>query len=311
MRSALARVLHDESGQTLVFALLAIGTLVAVLALVLDVGSWMRAQRRAQSVADAAALAGAQQLPDQAAAAGTVDSSAVQNNWSGTPLQSLFPDGSTIKVVARDDLAGFFAPVAGIFSISIGAQATARAGVSASLPNVAPIALQCQLQVPPDCDPWSDGQTQQFTFIRGDETSTLMPVQLPLSSGAWNNNAFRTFSACDARNPAPAECNGEPATAPALYLPFDTPAAQVLDAINGGGTALHLVPIFNGITTGEYNVVGFAVVTFANATLTTSPPQATVDVTFHRLFVDGRSLPSSAQPVAAQDFGVKAIALTG
>jgi hypothetical protein len=309
MRSALARRLRDESGQTLVFGMLAVGTLIAVVALVLDVGNWMRAQRRAQSVADAAALAGAQQLPDQAAAVGIVDNSALQNNWTGTPLRSLFPDASTIKVLAHDDVSGFFAPLAGMFSISIGAQATARVGVSASLPNVAPITLQCQLQVPPDCDPWSDGETQQFTFIRGDDSSTLMPVQLPLSSGGWNNNTFRTFSACDARNPSPADCNDEPATAPASYLPFDTPAAQVVDAINGGGTALHLVPIFNGITTGEYDVVGFAVVTFANATSTGQ--QATVDVTFHRLFVDGRSLPSSAQPVAAQDFGVKAIALTG
>ena len=60
MRSSLTRLLRDESGQTLVFGMLALGTLIAVVALVLDVGSWMRAQRRAQSVADAAALAGAQ-----------------------------------------------------------------------------------------------------------------------------------------------------------------------------------------------------------------------------------------------------------
>jgi Flp pilus assembly protein TadG len=308
MRPALAR-LRDERGQSLVFVVLAVGVLIAVLALVIDIGNWMRAQRRAQSVVDAAALAGAQQLPDQSAAAGNVDSSALQNSWTGTALQSLFPDSSTIKVVGHDDVSGLFAPLAGMFSITIGAQATARVGVSATLPNVAPIALQCQLQVPPDCDPWSDGEAQQFTFIRGDDSSTLMPVQLPLSSGNWNNNAFRTYSACDARNPSPADCNDEPATAPASYLPFDTPAAQVVDALNGGGTALHLVPIFNGITTGEYDVVGFAVVTFANAT--SIGQRATVDVTFHRLFVDGRSLPSSTQPVAAQDFGVKAIALTG
>jgi Flp pilus assembly protein TadG len=309
MRSSLTRLLRDESGQTLVFGMLALGTLIAVVALVLDVGSWMRAQRRAQSVADAAALAGAQQLPDQAAAVGNVDNSALQNSWTGTPLQSLFPDPSTIKVVAQEDVSGLFAPLAGMFSISIGAHASARVGVSATLPNVAPIALKCQLQIPPACDPWTNGATQQFTFIRGDNTSTLMPVQLPLSSGGWNNNAFRTYSACDARNPSPSACNDEPALAPASYLPFDTPAAQVVDAINGGGSALRLVPIFNGVTTGQFDVVGFAAVTMANAT--SNGQTATVDVTFERLFVDGRSLPSIAQPVAAQDFGVKAIALTG
>ena len=309
MRSALALRLRDESGQMLVFGMLALGTLVAVVALVIDVGGWMRAQRRAQSVADAAALAGAQQLPDQSAALGMVDSSALENSWSGTPLQSQFPDSSTIEVDAHDDVAGLLAPVAGIFRVSIGAQATARVGVSASLPNVAPIALRCRPALPPACDPWSDGETHPFTFIRNDDTSTLMPVQLPLSSGGWNNNAFRGYSACDARNPTPTDCNDTPATAPAAYLPFDTPAAQVVDAINGGGGALHLVPIFNGVTTGEFDVVGFAAVTFANAT--SIGQQATVDVTFHRFFVDGRALPSRPQPVAAQDFGVKAIALTG
>jgi hypothetical protein len=87
-----------------------------------------------------------------------------------------------------------------------------------------------------------------------------MPVQLPLA-GNWNNNAFRTYSACDARNPTPADCNDEPAYgAGPLTCRSTRHAGRLLeDAINGGGTALHLVPIFNGITTGEYDVVGFAV----------------------------------------------------
>jgi hypothetical protein len=267
----------------------------------------MRAQRRAQSVADAAALAGAQQLPDQAAAVGNVDNSALQNSWTGTPLQSLFPDPSTIKVVAQDDVSGLFAPLAGMFSISIGAQATARIGTSTSLANVVPLALRCQLIAPSKCDPWSMESVAGFTYTQNDPASTLEPLQLPLPNGqSWNTGRFNRYTACDAANPSN-RCNAAPANAPATYLPFDRNGNQVRNALGNGGT--HLVPVFDGITNGEYHVVGWAAVTFSNAS--GQGQTATVDVTFHHFFLDGRSLPSIAQPVAAQDFGVKAIALTG
>ena len=64
--------LRDENGQTIVFTLLALVGVLGMTALVLDVGSWFRAQRDAQATADAAALAGAQCAagrPDRGAAA--------------------------------------------------------------------------------------------------------------------------------------------------------------------------------------------------------------------------------------------------
>jgi len=53
-----------ESGQTLVLMVIFLISLLGMTALVLDVGSWYRAKRQLQSTADAAALAGAQALPD-------------------------------------------------------------------------------------------------------------------------------------------------------------------------------------------------------------------------------------------------------
>src|SRR5436305_380895 len=63
----------------LVFTTLALVGVLGMTALVLDVGSWFRAQRDAQATADAAALAGAQFLPNGASAASSALSQAGKN----------------------------------------------------------------------------------------------------------------------------------------------------------------------------------------------------------------------------------------
>ena len=65
MSSLLTRMRND-SGQALVFVALILTVLVGMAALVIDGGSWYQADRRLQTAADAAALAGAQDLPTRA-----------------------------------------------------------------------------------------------------------------------------------------------------------------------------------------------------------------------------------------------------
>ena len=55
--------LRSSDGQVTVMAAVLMVFLVAMVAFVLDVGSWFRQQRISQSTVDAAALAGAQALP--------------------------------------------------------------------------------------------------------------------------------------------------------------------------------------------------------------------------------------------------------
>ena len=64
--------LRSEAGQAAVLSVVFMAALLGAVALVLDVGSWYRAQRNLQSDADAAALAGAQELPDDTATAGVM-----------------------------------------------------------------------------------------------------------------------------------------------------------------------------------------------------------------------------------------------
>ena len=70
MIARLRASLGDQRGQILVLFAVFVFGLVLLLALVIDVGAWRRAQREAQIVADASALAGAHELPfDPAGAA--------------------------------------------------------------------------------------------------------------------------------------------------------------------------------------------------------------------------------------------------
>jgi Flp pilus assembly protein TadG len=58
---------RSERGQAMVLTTLFIVALLGMAALVLDLGTWFRSQRDLQAVADAAALAGAQEQPDSTA----------------------------------------------------------------------------------------------------------------------------------------------------------------------------------------------------------------------------------------------------
>src|SRR3954462_3991775 len=61
--------LSDEHGQAVVFVMVFLVVVIALVGFVIDVGHAYQAQRSLQGAADAAALAGAQELPDPAAAA--------------------------------------------------------------------------------------------------------------------------------------------------------------------------------------------------------------------------------------------------
>ena len=95
-----------------VFVAFILIALVGMAALVIDVGSWFHAQRKLQTAADAAALAGAQHLPTQQSTALTVALDYAQRNDSGIPAPTVtFPNTATIHVAAKADTPGIFAPV--------------------------------------------------------------------------------------------------------------------------------------------------------------------------------------------------------
>ena len=130
-----------EDGQTIVLAVIAIVALLALAAFAIDVGYVYYAHRSLQASADAAALAGAQQLPDASAATATaqeygtssVGKNQLKNIGTVTELISTkclasLPGCDPANAVVAEESAKvptFFARVLGIKSFNIKAKATA------------------------------------------------------------------------------------------------------------------------------------------------------------------------------------------
>lgn len=119
-------IFRKQRGQAMVLTVLFSTGLLGMSALVLDLGSWMRAQRDLQAVADAAALAGAQGLPDTGVANALAREYTNKNNSLGLAPQVTFPAADTIQVRVQRNAPGFFARLFSIDAVSVEADASAR-----------------------------------------------------------------------------------------------------------------------------------------------------------------------------------------
>ena len=169
---------NNERGQSMVLTVVFMVVLLGFAALVIDVGSWYRAHRAAQSTADASALAGAAVLPDTAAATTLAKQYATKNGGSGSGIggspQITFTQSGyemdTITVKVTRPSPGFFAKVFGsaFGSVSVSGRATARAYNVQGIQNgIAPITvnykhplLNCTRGNNPTCNPTFGTPTQ-------------------------------------------------------------------------------------------------------------------------------------------------------
>jgi hypothetical protein len=137
---------RKETGQATVVTLVFLTVLLAMAALVLDIGSWYRADRATQSTADAAALAGAQALPYSPANASALALQYAGKNGGGlapadiTVSNGIVPN-DTITVHVRGSAKGVFTKLFGIKAVSVGSIAKARASLMQSAQYVAPIGV--------------------------------------------------------------------------------------------------------------------------------------------------------------------------
>ena len=113
-------------------------------ALVLDVGSWFQAHRQTQSAADAAALAAAHALPEDATAAQTLANQYLTKNGGGTATVTVGSGvlaNDTARVVLTRETPGFFAKAFGVSTVHVTAKAGARSGTPAEARWAAPFAV--------------------------------------------------------------------------------------------------------------------------------------------------------------------------
>lgn len=139
--------LRNERGQAAVLTVIFLAALLGAMALVLDVGSWFREQRATQSAADAAALAGAQALPENTGTSSALASQYLAHNGGGTgeyTWSSKSYANDTITVKVERQAPGFFSKLFGIESIDVHATASARTGTFDQAQFAAPIAVDRQ-----------------------------------------------------------------------------------------------------------------------------------------------------------------------
>jgi hypothetical protein len=165
--------LRSQVGQAFVLMTLSLAVVMGMAALVLDVGSWFRTDRRLQQTADAAALAGAQMLPnDPSAARSTALSYANQNGGdvqsADIVITSTFNANDTISVKAAKTDPGFFAKLFGMNTADIKADAKARTDSPLQARHVAPMVVHCNHPKIQNCD--GNGSPQ---FGPGNSTKML------------------------------------------------------------------------------------------------------------------------------------------
>jgi hypothetical protein len=133
-----------EFGQAAVLTVMFMVVLLGMAAAVLDVGHWYRDDRRLQATMDAAALAGAQALPDDPAEASSLATSYAGKNGGGLDTLAITATkfaNDTLKVTGSRPSEGFFTGLFGIDSVTVHATAKARTGVLSNARWAAPIAV--------------------------------------------------------------------------------------------------------------------------------------------------------------------------
>lgn len=123
------KILNDEKGQSTVMIAIVFVVIMGFTSLAVDIGLQKNTKAKLQTVADAAALAGAQLLPNVADATNQATQIVMQNGLSASNIQVITPnndDNSQLKVICTEQIKYSFATVLGFENSTVSAKATAQ-----------------------------------------------------------------------------------------------------------------------------------------------------------------------------------------
>lgn len=297
---------RSERAQSLVITLLFMGVLVGMAAAVLDVGSWYRADRKLQANADAAALAGARELPEEPARAEAAALDYADRNdggleSSGIKFRTTTTTNDTIEVVAERPAPGFFAKLFGLDSVQVRAKAVARTGVLSRAKWAAPIAvdwqhekLQCR---PVPC--WREQTTLDFQKT-GPGAFRLMNIDSsyggtgPQDIGMWIREGLDAWMDKDRWY------YSDPGMKPN--------SSHIKGALDARDETELLFPVYNATRAQgagfEYYVIGWAVFHVTGYTI-----HGANDSKVHGYFVDMIWAGIQSESAGDPDFGARSISL--
>lgn len=298
--------LRRQDGQALVLGVFLLASMLGCAALVLDVGSWFRDKRQLQSTADAAALAGAQALPQDPASAISLALQYAGTNGggvsaSGISISSDLSTNDTISVHANNSAPGFFSRVFQINSVNVDASAVARSALPSQALAVAPMVVYYKhpLLAGSGCPcfhaetnlPYSSmGAPGAFGMLNLDQGGNNPGSS---SEASWITNGFNKYLGLGNYN-----------SDPGAKFSSNTIQTALNDRI---GTVL-LFPVFKKLTGGGsgavYDIIGW--VGFHLDGFTVQGNNATLTGYFTRYIAEGiQASQGSNEP----DFGVRTIQL--
>jgi Flp pilus assembly protein TadG len=314
--SLLARLrgrLRTECGQTLVVSVFGMVAMLGSAGFAVDVGTWFHQQRAEQAAVDAAALAGAQALPDNPDQAVTLAIQYAHDNRLALSANDVtissdrYPN-DTISVHVTRPAQTYFTKVFGINSVNVHVSAAARSDGISSADFVAPVAVSNQ-QPMLQCHPSPCTDPTELDLI-----------DLHQSGGG---NAAGNFSLLDLRINGTGSV-GQSTLADWLEngydqsMPLGTYTGVTGTMFNAGaftqalrdriGTEVlfpvYKPPIIQGGTNAQFNIIGWVGFTITGSSGGGS--NGKIFGSFTRFIAQGLQ---STDPGSQADFGVRAIQL--
>jgi hypothetical protein len=293
---------RSDRGQAAVLTVIFLVALLGAVAMVLDVGSWFRAQRSTQSTADASALAAAHELPESPGAANALAAEYLGKNGGGAAVVTfssklLANDTVTVKVTRKAP--GVFSKLFGINSVDVHARATARAGNPDEARYAAPIAVDIKHPLL-QCQPLPCFNTATTLDLEKVGPGAFRLLNLDGSKGGtggkidseWILNGYDGYMPLGWYNSDPGAAFNDSKFQSAMTVRIgDELLFPVYDKTTGNGANF------------QYHVIGW--VGFVVTGFTSHGNHGTVSGHFVRLIWEGIQSTSGA----AEDFGVRAIEL--
>jgi Flp pilus assembly protein TadG len=311
LRAALARAqVRRSDGQVVVLMAVFMVVILGAAGVVLDVGSWYRADRAAQATADASALAGAQDLIEGTSAATVLADEYAGKNGGGDVTISFgrrVTDNDLITVTVARPASAFFTKVFGVESVRVNARATARAGVPSRARYVAPITVNEQhpmLQCECFNDPTQVTLINLHTSGSGDAAGAfgLLNLQSPVDDsgnigaeelGDWIRDGYEDELPLGMYDSAPSANFNSNHIRNALRDRLDT---ELLFPV-------YRPPIVGSGSGAEYDIIGW--VGFVPTSFTAGGSSGTVRGYFTQVIWQGLADETGSAP----DFGVRVISL--
>ena len=281
---------------------------IAMAGLVLDVGTWYHQQRNSQATVDAAALAGAQNLPvDPERASESATSYANDNGGiagSTITIGTKFVPNDMITLTQARTLSGLFSKVVGVDTVQVHAHATAIAEIPSAVIGVAPITVKIThpqlsgpgcpcFDVPTTIDLGKQGAPGAFSLIDLDTAKNGTDGASTIAQ--WISTGFDRALPLGGYYSRPGAA-------------FNS--AQIQGALEGRIGSELLFPIYDTLTGSGANAT-YHIIAWAAFHLTSTDAQGTTGTLggyFTRIIWTG-IVSTTGPPAGVPDLGVRSVAL--